>query len=290
MNTNIKTKISYGKWNVGFIDSPFGILRQHSPAICWLKHNYSHCGFADPFVYQVNDTVIELFVEQINYYKKNARLARLLVDRKTKILLDVKPILELSSHLSYPFIVRKENAVYVLPENVASGKWNLYRYDLKEDHLDFVKTVCNLPLADATIVEENEKFYLFATKRGSDNSDLYLWQSENMFDGYQPADGVLLKSDYLGSRMAGAFFKWQGRLYRPAQDCKSGYGKGLIIYEVVNLDLKNYQEIEVARFYPHDNYCPDGLHTLNSYAGVTVVDGYKLHYNPIARLIKKYNQ
>ena len=286
---NVKEKISYGEWNIGFIDSPSSIIQQKMPSICWLKHDYKYCGFADPFIYRVSNSIIELFVEQINYYRKNARLVRLLVDKKTKTLLDVKSILELPSHLSYPFIVRKEKNVYVLPENVASGKWKLYRYCEDDESLQYEKTISDLPLADATILKANSGFYLFATKRGADNCDLYLWRAENVFDDYKPVDGVLLKSDYSGSRMAGECFEWQGKLYRPAQDCKSGYGKGLILYEVVNLDLVNYKEVEVARFYPNDKYYPDGLHTLNSYAGVTVVDGYKLHYNPIVRLIKKFN-
>lgn len=284
---NYKSKFSFGEWNIGFIDSSFDLLKAQKLSVSWMKHSYKTCGFADPFLYKVTDTTFEVFAEEINFYRKNACLVSLVVDRQTKVLLERKVILKLDTHLSYPFIIRNSEGIFVVPENVASGKLNVYKYDEQENCLIFQKVLVELPLADATIVGDEECFYLFATKKGYDNSDLYFWSANQIFGEYSPQEGRLIKSDFMGSRMAGNFFKKDGRFFRFAQDCNGGYGRGIVIYRVINLNPISYKEEEIHRIYPTDPFYRDGIHTLNINEEVTVVDGYRLRYNPFVKVIKK---
>ena len=166
---NYKSKFSFGEWNIGFIDPSFDLLKDQKLSVNWMKHGYKTCGFADPFLYNVTDTIFEVFAEEINFYRKNACLVRLVVDRQTKVLLERKPILKLDTHLSYPFIIRNKEGVFVIPENVASGKLNIYKYDEQKNCLIFQRVLIELPLADATVVGYKDRFYLFATKKGYDN-------------------------------------------------------------------------------------------------------------------------
>ena len=75
--------------------------------------------------------------------------------------------------------------------------------------------------------------------------------------------------------------------YRFAQDCKGGYGRGIVIYRVIDLTPISYKEEEIHRIYPTDPFYRDGIHTLNINKEVTVVDGYRLRYNPFVKVIKK---
>lgn len=284
---NLLKYFSYGIWNIGFIIESDTIITGKPLQIEWMKHNYKISGFADPFILQITENTIELFAEQITYYKRNARLVKLIVDKTSKELIELKPILELNTHLSYPFIIKKDDCIYVLPENIMSGRLDLYIYDKTKEILNYKKTVINMPLADATIVEKNGIYYLFASKKGSDNSELFLWSSQDLFDNYQPNNGVLLKSDLTGSRMAGGFFHQNDTLYRFAQDCKGGYGKGILIYRVDILELEKYKETEIRKITPSNKLYSDGIHTLNFLNEIAVTDGYYLKYNPLIKLIKK---
>ena len=67
----------------------------------------------------------------------------------------------------------------------------------------------------------------------------------------------------------------------------AGYGRGIVIYRVIDLTPISYKEEEIHRIYPTDPFYRDGIHTLNINKEVTVVDGYRLRYNPFVKVIKK---
>ena len=152
----IKRKLSLGQWNIGLIESlnEKTIVSQIT-RINWLKHNYWNCCFADPFIYCVRKDTVELFAEQIFFWRRNARLVKLTVDRRSGMLMQCTPILQLETHLSYPFIIQWNDRTYVIPENVASGRLDLYEYDEQTEKLRYLHPIIDAPLADATIVERN---------------------------------------------------------------------------------------------------------------------------------------
>lgn len=55
-----------------------------------------------------------------------------------------------------------------------------------------------------------------------------------------------MKKGLRGSRMAGDFFRVNGQLYRPSQDCLEHYGAGTVIWCVDSVSLDRYEETEVA--------------------------------------------
>ena len=61
---NYKSKFSFGEWNIGFIDPSFDLLKDQKLSVNWMKHGYKTCGFADPFLYNVTDTIFEVFAEE----------------------------------------------------------------------------------------------------------------------------------------------------------------------------------------------------------------------------------
>ena len=68
-----------------------------------------------------------------------------------------------------------------------------------------------------------------------------------------------------------------GALYRPAQNCARRYGGGLTINRVCELSERRFREEMTLTFRPSpESEWPDGLHTINSLGGVTVVDGLRV--------------
>ena len=90
--------------------------------------------------------------------------------------------------------------------------------------------------------------------------------------------------------MAGAFWRQGDRLFRPAQDCSNGYGKGILIYEVTELSPQRYTEQLVYSLYPSDQYYNAGMHTLNFQHSIGVIDGYRIKFNPLMKLAKKLSK
>ena len=93
--------------------------------------------------------------------------------------------------------------------------------------------------------------------------------------------------------MAGQLFEYKGEVYCPTQDCSQTYGGGVWLKRVVK-DGEKLQLVPVKKITPPAKTKCEGLHTLNEYKGVVVVDlkgwvhplGQKL-YNLVRSFIPK---
>lgn len=283
------TKYLYNQnWNIGFtgdtVDSFFKF--QALSKVKWMKHSYRDRYFADPFILKVTDEVIVLLAEEYVFNERKGRILKLVVDKATKQLLERIVILELDTHLSYPAIFREGDSIYIYPENLASGKINIYRYEDETSKVTFVKTLIKQPLADSTIIDYKDRFWLVATKAPDTQENACLYVSDS-FDGeYAMVGNAPIASDRGFARPAGSFIKYEDTLYRPAQDCTYGYGKGIVIQKVDFISDSSYSERTLFKIYPHSFKYNLGLHTINFYDGECVIDGYGYLYPVMGRLLK----
>ena len=76
--------------------------------------------------------------------------------------------------------------------------------------------------------------------------------------------------------MGGQLFKYKESIYYPAQDCNNGYGSAILIKKINYLNGDFYFDIVKRLTSPHPTM-KLGLHTLNEYKGVAVIDvkGYR---------------
>lgn len=175
-------------------------------SVHWLKHKYRDRMFADPFILKETDDTLEILAEEALFLGGAATLVKLTVCTKTFQLVRRKKILSIKSHLSYPYILRWNDKVYILPENIASDKLKLYCYDEVREECIYVKTLLDMPVSDPNIVYENGKYWLFGGKKGCDQEELYLWCSDdNIWGNYYPKEGVCVKKGLRGSRGSVAF-------------------------------------------------------------------------------------
>lgn len=293
-----KQKLSYCEnWNIGFVQySPEEFVNNKSLLeIKWLQHPYKDRWFADPFIYKVSASEIIVFVEEYPFETNIGRLVELVVDRKSFRLINRYLLLEQESHLSYPSIVRKDNNVYVFPENVATGQFSAYLYDEKSHSLLFYKNIIKEPLADATIVqiaEGMENLYLMTALKSPDvYKNLNLYFSKELFGDYSlyQQSPVSTSSEY--SRPAGNWIKVKESWYRPAQDCSKRYGGGISIMRVLSFPTKQqneeYKEELAFKLEPQKGRYGFGIHTINFCDGFCVVDGYGWLYPTLGPLYNK---
>lgn len=272
-------------FNVGFIDmTPEEFCRLRTlPKVEWMRHSYRDRFIADPFILKVSEEEIVVLAEDCpfsNYH--GGRIVELHVDRKTKKLLHRYEILKLDTHLSYPAIIRRDGKVYVYPENGQSGKLLMYEFDESNHQLINPKLILDEAVADATIIECADGWYLTATSVESTRQNVYLYKS-NSFDGpYVKVDTMPFNSDIRQSRPAGDFFRAGSDLFRPSQDCEERYGAALSIMKVDEFG-STIKEHLYAHIGPVNFRYNLGIHTINFHDGVCVIDGYGYLHPFLAR-------
>lgn len=272
-------------WNIGFVGtSPKELVKnQKLGSIEWLKHPYKDRFFADPFIYSANDEKIVVFVEELEFSKPIGRLSELVVETKSKRLISKYTLLELDTHLSYPTIIRQEDDVFVCPENGTSGKLSLYKYNGGTHKLEFVSVILDEGLADATIRQIDDNFYMFATKVPNTQEDLFLYKSTR-FDGEYKEIGLVTEGRE-NARPAGNLFEVEGKLYRPAQNCSKRYGGATEIMQITKCDGVCFEEMHLFSLSPTSFRYNLGLHTLNFHENIGVIDGYGYLYPIIGRVL-----
>ncbi len=177
-----------------------------------------------------------------------------------------QPILERPYHLSYPFVFRHDEAIYMLPETGGNHTVELYR--ARSFPFDWVLhrvLIQDADVYDATLLRHQERWWIFASiahRDGSSHDELGIFYSEHLEGPWRAHDLNPVKSDCRSSRPAGPFVKYGDRLLRPAQDCESGYGSGLVWLEIEELTTDRFKEREIARW-PGSAALADGIHTFN---------------------------
>ena len=284
-------------WRIGFLQNPLEeVIAGAKPEVRWMRHQHQGGWFADPFVLDVTDTTISLLAEEFRFKTGKGRIVRLDVDRETLELEEVTVLID-DCHLSFPFVLlptegskaaglklkdqgsksydaflfggeqRRLRNVMVLPETGKEGQWRCYRLDLETNECVMDHVVCEEPLVDAVIYENNVFATTFPDPNGK-NLGVY----EICENGFQLVRTIIFDENV--AHNAGAFFKIGEDVYRPAQECNEWYGHALSIQEFKNGEFK-----EVRRF--------SGFHTLNSYQGVTVVDGKLFPFQWVYKMIRK---
>lgn len=272
MLLDILKRLIRQEWCIGFIVNPLEDVLSGKPLkYKWVKSPYKGRWFADPFLLDVTAEYYIVLAEDYEFSKGYACISRLIIDRKTMEITDAKKILDDGSHMSFPVILRKEDGIYVHPENSASGQLKLYKYDQENERLVFDSVMSDNSLTDAVTLCQDGESSMFATRLGHNPNG-------NIIDILEKKNGkyvIVGQSEQNGdiARMAGDFFTFNGKLYRPAQDCNERYGGALILQEV-EFDGKNLKTTNIRRLTSTHPQLKLGLHTFNMYKDKIIIDVY----------------
>ena len=286
LTSKIRDYVLLQRYNIGFIDGDLqSVMEGNAIRVNWVKHNYKGRGFADPFILDVTENEILVLVEEWYDPIQRGRISKLTVDKKTYELRDIKVLLESETHLSFPMIARKDNGIYVYPENSATGKWIEYRYNPETEELIAHRTMASLPLTDSVVCDYFEEPLMFSTCLPDANGkELGIYSWDDTRQEYAVKEYFHFTENL--SRMAGDFFKYQDKIYRPAQVCIQSYGDAVSIQEVT---YENGKWIfrEIKRIYsPHPDY-DLGFHTFNMFKDVIVVDALGFRKPKLCHFLRK---
>ena len=291
----ITDKFFRKQWNVGLARIDINELftnKDYSPNYKWLPINGNERFFADPFLIKSPDGKISVLYEDFHVDDQYGKISLVTVDEQFKPVY-AKVLLDTRSHLSYPTVYEKDGKTYIIPEASKSGHVTLYEYDHATKSLINQKNIIqNIRLLDTTILYYNDKYWLFATKRGEfSNSKLYIYYA-NSFEGpYIPHAANPVKDSLNASRPAGNFIIRDGQIFRPTQNCAEYYGKSVTLNKVLVLNEKEFIEepfIEITP--PKRGAFKYGIHTINIVDDVMVIDALKKVFMPFHQINSLYRK
>ncbi len=274
------------RYTIGFVQNNINDILSGKPLdIIYLTNPYHDRWFADPFILDSNDTEIKILVEEYVYATKLGRIAMLVINKQTYQITEHKVILDLDTHLSYPCILRKDNKVYVYPENSAALTLKLYELDIDTMQLiEVTEWSHGYSLADATLYPNGKEDTLFATEGLAMHHKNIL----SIFKRSTPMDMFTLDNVYHFNeniaRMGGNFFVHNNKIYRPAQECNQVYGHAIVLQEVTQVE-NEWQFVEVRRLYSTSRLYSHCLHTFNMYKDCIVIDGRGYRYPVIGDIL-----
>lgn len=263
------------EWNVGLAPGePRRLLCGEPLDVRWFPRPETSTFIADPFVVE-RDGVRAMLVEAFDYRVGRGVIDALVLDDDDRVVSRV-PAIDRPTHLSFPFPVEIDGALYVVPENCAANEVALYRCTRFPDRWE--REAALLPGEDGVdtmLFLFEGRWWAFGTRyRQGSNVALYAHHAPAP---HGPWTAHLLNPivcDVSSARPAGRPFVVDGALYRPGQDCTASYGGGIAIARIDVLSPSAYRETIVQRFAGHrSGRWKDGFHTVDFTRGSIVVDG-----------------
>lgn len=267
-------------WRVGWrvVDGPDVIDLLGHPESGW--HELPDDGYhfyADPFPVVRGDSA-HLFVEDFDHRVGRGVISVVPFTRAGPVGTP-QPVLEHNVHLSYPFVLEDDGNWWMIPETSQAGTIELYRADPFPTgwRLEAV-LVEGVQASDATVFRHHDRWWMTATVRtgGSHSDALHLWSAPSLVGPWRPHDRNPVLIDISAARPAGYVVSRGGRLIRPSQDGRSGYGAALTLAEITQLDDAGFAQRVLARVTPDAPWTGNRLHTLNRSGWLECIDGSAL--------------
>jgi hypothetical protein len=231
--------------------------------------------FADPFPIEFQGRNY-VFFEDFVYAEKRAVIS--VVELREDAPSPPRVALACDYHLSYPFLFRMGEEVFMIPETASNRTVELYRALEFPDRWEKSRVLLSgIAAYDATIIEHEARLWLFASveDRGSRGWDeLAIFSASSLEGPWQPHPRNPVVADIRSARPAGQIFRDGGRLIRPAQDCAGRYGHAIVFKEIGVLTETDYRERALG-----DSTMLRGAwrtHSYNAAGGYAVVDGSRL--------------
>lgn len=264
-------------WRVGyrFTDGP-GVAETGDLGAGWrqVPDDGSHF-YADPFPVEWQGRHF-IFVEDYPHATGKALISVVELS-ETGVAPTPRPVLEEPFHLSYPQIFERDGEIWMLPEASASGRLTLYRATRFPDRWAADEVLVDgMEVSDATLLEHGGRLWLFATDRdgsGSTSDTLAVFHAPALKGPWMPHRRNPVLIDRSRARPGGAFIRTGGRILLPMQDGTGGYGGGLGLSELLQLDENDVRLSDPVPIGAGGDWPYPRIHTLNRAGRLETIDG-----------------
>lgn len=146
-------------------------------------------------------------------------------------------------HLAYPAVHEVDGTHYMIPDASASNTVKLYRATGFPLEWEYVTTLVDERLVDATVFQHADRYWML----GTDHDGLRLFHSPELEGQWieHPASPVTTNTTH--SRSAGGVVSVDGALFRFAQDPVPTYGSKVRAIWISQLSTEQYAETVINR-------------------------------------------
>ena len=264
-------------WRCGIVKRPVARISQADLTvdnILWLPPTRRFAFRADPFGLW-DGGKLHIFAEAFDYRTLKGSIELLVYDECFN-LIRKRRVLSRPWHLSYPFVFRADEQVWMLPEARRSGELTLYRASAFPTAWEPAATleVPGAPL-DATPLFHDYRWWLFYARGSRLSSELNVAYADRLTGPWYSHPQNPVRIGPASTRPAGTPIRRDdGGIDLPVQDCSSTYGGSIRRLAIRRLDEQHFE----AEDFPWLEAAPplspfvDGLHTLASAGDVTLID------------------
>ena len=258
-------------WNIAFFRCAFDKINLKNIVV--IKNPKSRW-FADPFFIKRNKKHY-IFFEDYDIKKKIGAISCVELNKNNSIKFH-KNIIKEKFHLSFPFLFKFNNELYLIPETSVDKSIKLYKCTKFPNKWVFVKNLINDINCVDTIIFKHQKFWYLLTCMMS-KKNIY-----NKLVGYYSKNPIEVKwniikkfplvSEYNGGRNGGIIHDSLKNIYRVGQIQLPGrYGYGHTINRLIKISKDNYKE-QCLKNQFNDLNNLGHVHTINSKNNFTVID------------------
>ena len=233
--------------------------------------------WADPFLIK-RDEEYYAFFENYSFNDKKGKISCGRV--KGNRLVDVIDVLNLDYHLSYPFIFKEKEEVFMMPETGSNKRLEIYRCINFPDKWELFSTAFEGEnIADAFFYDDaNNQKWLFLNKstlqNSSKTSNLFIYKVDSLeLNEIIPHKQNPVIIDSRKARNGGSIFSSNNTLFRPSQRNTHGtYGNNLNINKIEKLTINEYVEKTVKIVKPDFYKGLKAIHHLHQVEGLFIFD------------------
>lgn len=238
--------------------------------------------WADPFLWS-KDGRWHIFFEEYPYSAALGHISCLEIDTQGQPQGPARKVLEAPHHLSYPYLFEVEGVLYMVPEQKAARRVDLYRCVEYPFRFEWVKTLFKgVRMVDVTIFPHEGRWWLFAAEKRDGlryDESLFAYSTDHPLSGcWIPHRENPLVRDFRSARPGGRVMTHpDGYLLRPSQDCKPHYGAGLNLSRIETLSMEAYHETRLWRVSGETAGGWRGLHHFDLRGNFMVLDAERQH-------------
>lgn len=238
--------------------------------------------WADPFLWSEKGRW-HVFFEEYPYQVARGHISAMEIDPERLEAGPVQRVLEAPHHLSYPYLFSLEGELYMVPEQKAARRVDLFRCTQYPNRFEWVRTLFRgVRMVDVTIFPHEGRWWLFASEKRAGfryDESLFAYSTDHPVTGtWVPHAGNPLIRDYESARPGGRVFRHSdGSLLRPSQVCRPHYGAGLNLNRIETLSMATFRESRLWRCSGEAAGGWRGMHHLDVREDYLVMDAEREH-------------
>lgn len=276
---HLRTLFFQEDWHIGLIHAPLKQVIEHPsqmlPAVQWLPRKERSSYLADPFLIEYDGDTL-LFAEHFDYRSGKGKIVMAKQSDGFETFHDALPQ---AHHCSFPYIFVHEKELYCVPEQFASNRLDLYRWDKKAESFSFQHTLMdNIQAIDPVLFEQDGLWWLLFGTKDLPSGQLFAFYSPKLTGPYRPHQLNPVKTSVMESRNAGKPIVQDGSIIRFSQDAAKTYGHKVHIHSL-KINPQSFKEETIGELQPNKKSpYNSGLHTINGTDHLTVIDGKRFNF------------